>query len=40
MSLDAVLYLLQTYWIFLVLALVIGVATGWYSHDGGDSAKG
>lgn len=33
MSLDAVLYLLETYWIFLVLALLIGIATGWYSQE-------
>jgi hypothetical protein len=37
MSLDAIAYLFQTYWIFLVIALLIGIATGWYgtpdSHD-------
>lgn len=33
MSFEAVFYLLETYWIFLVLALLIGVATGWYSYD-------
>lgn len=34
MSLEAVLYLFQANWIFLVLAVLIGVATGWFSHAG------
>lgn len=32
MTVSAVLYLLQIYWPFLLIALVIGVATGWYSQ--------
>lgn len=39
MTVSAILYLLQTYWPFLAIALVIGIATGWYSeleeHDAG-----
>lgn len=26
-----VLYLIQTYWPFLIVALLIGLATGWYA---------
>ena len=32
MSVSAVLYLLQIYWPFLLIAVVIGIATGWYSQ--------
>lgn len=27
-------FLLNTYWPFLAIALLIGIATGWYSQDG------
>lgn len=27
---DSFIYLLETYWIFLVIALAIGIATGFY----------
>lgn len=36
MSFGAILYLLQIYWPFMLIALVIGIATGWYSQP--DSA--
>ncbi len=29
--LDSLLYLIENYWTFLGLALLVGVATGWYS---------
>ena len=29
--LDSLLYLIENYWIFLVLALLVGLATGWIS---------
>lgn len=32
MSLEAVIYLFQTFWPFLVIALAIGIATGWYGY--------
>ncbi len=32
MTAGAILFLLQTYWPFLLIAVVIGVATGWYSQ--------
>lgn len=32
MSLSVVVYLLQIYWPFLLIALAIGIATGWYSQ--------
>lgn len=38
MSLSVVVYLLQIYWPFLLIALVIGVATGWYSEN--DAERG
>src|SRR5690606_35650961 len=31
MSWDSVMYLIQAYWVFLVIAVLIGVATGWFS---------
>ena len=34
MSLDSLLYLLGLYWPFLVGALAVGVATGWFSASG------
>lgn len=33
MNLSAAIYLLEIYWPFLVIALAIGIATGWYSRD-------
>lgn len=30
MALDSLVYLLETYWIFLALAFGIGIATGFY----------
>ncbi len=29
--LDSVLYLIENYWMFLLAAALIGVATGWFS---------
>lgn len=29
----AIAYLIQIYWPFLVIALAIGIATGWYSQS-------
>lgn len=29
---SAIGYLLQIYWPFLLIALLIGIATGWYSQ--------
>lgn len=29
--LDSLFYLIENYWIFLSLALLVGVITGWYS---------
>lgn len=29
--LDSIIYLIENYWIFLGLALLVGVVTGWYS---------
>ena len=31
MSLDSLLYLLETYWPFLLGALLIGAGAGWWS---------
>lgn len=31
MSIDSVMYLLAIYWPYMVGALVIGVAAGWFS---------
>jgi uncharacterized membrane protein YbjE (DUF340 family) len=33
MTFSAILYLLQIYWPFFLIALAIGVATGWYSQS-------
>lgn len=30
-----IVFLLQSYWPFLVIALVIGIATGWYAQSDG-----
>lgn len=42
MTFDAVTYLFQIYWPFLLIAFAIGIATGWYSGtpeaDKGDHA--
>lgn len=29
--LDSIIYLIENYWIFLIIALLVGVVTGWYS---------
>jgi len=29
--LDSIFYLIENYWMFLLAALLIGVATGWFS---------
>lgn len=29
---SAILYLIITYWPFLLVALLIGIATGWYAR--------
>ena len=29
--LDSLIYLIESYWIFLLAAMLIGVATGWFS---------
>lgn len=31
---DGLVFLLETYWPFLAIALLIGIATGWYGQDG------
>lgn len=31
MSWDAIIYLVQTFWVYLAIALAIGFATGWLS---------
>lgn len=31
MTLDALYYLVETYWIYLAIALAIGALTGWFS---------
>ena len=33
MSLDSILYLLELYWPFLLGALVVGLATGWFTYQ-------
>lgn len=40
MSVSAIFYLLQIYWPFLAIAVVIGIATGWYSQPQGDGKEG
>lgn len=30
---DTVIYLVENYWIFLSLALLVGIATGWLSAN-------
>ena len=44
MSLESLLYLLAVYWPYLAVALLIGVATGWFSldqhADGGERGAG
>jgi len=32
MSVDSLLYLLKVYWPFVLGALLIGVATGWFTY--------
>jgi len=32
MSLDSLLYLLEMYWPFVLGAVLIGVATGWFTY--------
>ena len=29
--LDSFFYLIENYWIFLTLALLVGIVTGWFS---------
>lgn len=31
--LDALLFIVSNYWPFLALAMVLGIVTGWVSHD-------
>ena len=33
MSLDSLIYLIEVYWPFLLVALVIGLATGWFTYS-------
>lgn len=33
MSLDSLIYLLEMYWPFLLVALAIGLGTGWFSYS-------
>lgn len=33
MSWDSFAYIVQTYWLYLVIALAIGVAVGWFSAN-------
>lgn len=40
MSVSAIVYLLQIYWPFLLIAVVIGIATGWYSQPTGNDKEG
>jgi hypothetical protein len=30
---SALIYLIEIYWPFLAIALLIGIATGWYGSD-------
>lgn len=32
MSVDSLIYLVEIYWPFLLAALLIGLATGWFSY--------
>lgn len=31
MSIDSIMYLIQQYAVFVILALIIGILTGWFS---------
>jgi hypothetical protein len=31
MILDSIAYLIGQYWVFLLLALIVGILTGWFS---------
>jgi len=33
MSFDSIALVIDTYWIFLLAALLIGVATGWFASS-------
>lgn len=33
MSLDSLIYLIEVYWPFLLAALIIGLATGWFTYS-------
>jgi len=37
---DALAYWLTTYWLYLALALVIGLMTGWFSYSPSDENEG
>lgn len=38
MFLDSFAYLMGTYWPFLLVALVIGIATGWFAYTSDKNA--
>lgn len=39
MSLNAMAYLFQTFWPYLLIALAIGILTGWFSQSGSGRGK-
>jgi len=38
MLIDTIAYVVGTYWIFLLIALLIGVVTGWFAAAGTNEA--
>lgn len=36
---EGALYFLRTYWIFMLLALMIGLLAGWFSHSQTDDTE-
>ena len=36
---DSLVYLIENYWIFLLLAMLVGIATGWISSSDEDAAE-
>lgn len=39
MSLDSFIFLLENYWIYLSLAMLIGLITGWLSYAPNQAPK-
>lgn len=38
MSLESISFILSTYWVFLLIALVIGIITGWLASGANSSS--